>query len=166
MKIRRATASDAAALAALNRDVQGMHALAWPNRFRRDASDEVVGLAFRAMIEAPASFWLVVEDERLMGYLSAEFRTREESWCVKPHQVCYVAAMVVAPEDRRQGIGRALLEELQREADARGVTEIELDVWAFNAEARRAFARLGFEPLMERMRLGTRRANVAPDQSR
>jgi hypothetical protein len=41
------------------------------------------------------------------------------------------------------------------------VTKIELDVWSFNDEARRAFASLGFRKVMERMALSAE----LPDQA-
>ena len=160
MKIRRAILSDLPALVSLNSGVQGMHADAFPERFRRDAPVDAVARAFGAMIEAPSSYWLVAEAEEPIGFLSAEFRDRDESWCLVSHRVCYLAGIVVAPGYRRRGIARALLAELEREVKARGAASIELDVWAFNESARKAFAQLGFRRLMERMSL-----TVEPNQS-
>ena len=111
--------------------------------------------AFGAMMEAPSAYWLVAEEEQPIAFLSAEFRERPESWCLVSHRVCYLAGIVVAPEFRRRGIARALLTELKREADARGVAGIELDVWSFNEQAKRFFIRVGFQGLMERMTLVT-----------
>ena len=153
MKIRQAEVTDVPQLVALNRIAHDMHADAFPGRFRRDASEQVVAGAFTAIIEAPASYWLVAEEEQPVGFLSAEFRECGETWCLAARRVCYLAGMVVAPGFRRRGIARALLGGLRREAEARGVSAIELDVWAFNEEARDAFARPGFKPLMERMAL-------------
>jgi len=162
MKIRRAKSADVPRLVVLNRALQDAHAEALPKKFRRDVPEEVVARAFVAMMEAASSHWLVAEvDEKIAGFLSGEFREREESWCVKAHRVCYLAAIVVAPEFRRRGIARALLEELKREVAARGVDFIELDVWAFNEEAWRAFAKLGFERVMERMMLAAGNPNQA-----
>lgn len=153
MKIRRATVSDVRMLMALNQSVQDMHADAYPERFRRDAPEEIVQQAFNAMIQAPSSYWLVAEEDEPMAFLSAEFREREASWCLTAHRVCYLAGLVVAPGFRCRGIARALFDELRREVDARGFTSIELDVWAFNEPARHVFTRLGFRPLAERMTL-------------
>lgn len=91
--------------------------------------------------------------ERSLAYLSAEFRERAETWCAVAQHVCYLSGIAVAPPFRRQGIARALFAELKREAAARGATNIELDVWAFNEEARQVFARLGFRVIMQRMSL-------------
>lgn len=159
MKIRRAEISDVPHLVALNRIAQEMHADAFPERYQRDAPDRVVADAFTAMIEASTSYWLVAEEEQPVGFLSSEFRECAENWCLVSRRVCYLAGMVVAPDFRRRGIARALVDALRREADARGVVDIELDVWAFNAEARAPFATLGFKPLMERMALGREAPN-------
>jgi diamine N-acetyltransferase len=156
MRIRKATASDAAALVTLNRAVQEMHADAFPEKFRRNVPDDEVERAFRATLQADPSYWLVAEDDEPIAFLSAEFREREETWCLAAHRVCYLSALVVAPHYRRRGIARALLQELQQEAEARGVTTIELDVWAFNEQAKQAFASLGFRGVMERMSLASR----------
>lgn len=154
MKIRKATVADIPVLVALNQNLQNMHAEAFPERFRRNVPAETVERAFRAMIQAPSSYWLVAEEDQPIAFLSAEFREREENWCLVAHRVCYLAGIMVAPPFRRKGIARALLGELRREADARGVTSIELDVWAFNEQAKQAFTSLGFCGIMERMTLG------------
>jgi ribosomal protein S18 acetylase RimI-like enzyme len=161
MKIRQATISDVPVLVSLNRAVQEMHADAFPEKFRRDAPEEVVARAFGAMIEAPSAYWIVAEEEQPIAFLSAEFREREESWCFVSHRVCYLAGIVVAPGFRRRGIARMLLDALQQEAVARGVKCIELDVWAFNEAAKQVFLKLGFHGVMERMTLSAGR----PDKS-
>ena len=153
MKIRPATPTDVPQLVTLNRAVQAMHAVALPARFRSDAPDEVVSRAFTEMLELRSACWLIAEENEPVGFLSAEFRDGEESWCQRPHRVCYLAGIAVAPGSRRKGVARALINELRRETAQRGVREIELDVWAFNTEARAVFARLGFRPLTERLEL-------------
>jgi GNAT superfamily N-acetyltransferase len=150
MKIRIATVSDVEALVALNRIAQDMHVQAFPDRFRRDAPQQIVADAFAEKIQASTSYWLVAEEDELVAFLSADFFEREESWHSVARRVCYLAGIVVAPSFRRRGIARALIGALQREADARGMT-IELDVFAFNDEAKEVFSKLGFKQVMERM---------------
>ena len=71
----------------------------------------------------------------------------------------------VAPEHRRMGIARHLIEALQGEARSRGVHQIELDVWQFNESARTAYEHLGFAPIMQRMQLkfGTQEGRSASE---
>jgi len=150
MNIRRATISDVPALVELNRGTQAMHAAAVPEIFRAAPPDEVVAAAFVSSIQMPSALWLVAEDRDICGYLSADFRELPETWCRVHHRICYIASIAVAPESRRKGTARALVSELKREAEDRGVRRIELSVWSFNEEAKRAFDHLGFRPLMER----------------
>ena len=156
MKIRQATVSDVPVLVALNGIAQDMHADAFPERFKRDAPKQVVADAFTAMIQSSTSYWLVAEEEQPTAFLSADFCERPESWHSVSRRVCYLAGIVVAPDYRRRGVARTLLAALKREADARGVDCIELDVWSFNDEAREVFSKLGFNRLMERMALSTK----------
>ncbi len=160
MKIRKATVADIPALVLLHRDVQETHAQAFPERFRSGFPGQVVAEALAQSIEAPSAYWLVAEKEQLIGFLSAEFRNREESWCMVAHRACYLSGIFVAASFRRQGIARALLDELTRETALRGASYIDLDVWASNPGAREAFARLGFKRSMERMTLPTGMPNT------
>jgi ribosomal protein S18 acetylase RimI-like enzyme len=159
MRIRSATVQDIPALVSLNQIVHSMHVAAYPGRFRQEPPDELVAHAFKEAIEASSSYWLLAEEEQVCGFLSAEFRQRDESWHSIAHHVCYIGGIVVSPHSRRLGIARTLLDELKREACVRSVDRIELDVWAFNSEARMAFASLGFHSIMERMTLAESEPN-------
>ena len=167
MKVRKATTSDVSAIVALNREVHSRHSEAFPEVFRANPSDEEVTEAFGAVIDAPSGCWFVAsEDQTVIGYLSAEFREREETWCRTAQRVCYLGGIVVDPTFRRKGVARELVAALKREAAKRDTAQIELDVWEFNDDAQKAFADLGFEPLMQRMRLklniGGNRAKIIP----
>ena len=153
MKIREATETDLSTLVSLNRDLHSRHAESFPEILKSKPSDEDVSGAFRNKMEARTSYWLVAEEAEggIIGYLSAEFRRRDETWCSIAHRVCYLGGIVVAPEFRGKGVAKALLAVLKREVSARNVFQIELEVWAFNREAKEAFTKLGFHPLMQRM---------------
>lgn len=151
MNVRKATAADVPALVELNRVVQTMHAEAHPERIRRDVPDAVVAEAFVAAMAAPSACWLLAEQAEPIGFLNAEFRDREESWCTVARRVCYLNGIVTAPDFRQTGVARALVAELRREAELQHADAIELDVWAFNPTAAEVFAKLGFQPLMQRM---------------
>ncbi len=51
----------------------------------------------------------------------------------------------VLPEARGKGVGTALLDELERRARARGCAKITLEVYDSNTDAKRLYARRGFE---------------------
>jgi ribosomal protein S18 acetylase RimI-like enzyme len=54
--------------------------------------------------------------------------------------------LAVQPEYRGRGIGRLLLEEVERRARARGSSKLTLEVHATNVDAMRLYRRFGFGP--------------------
>ena len=61
--------------------------------------------------------------------------------------------LVVTAAQRRSGIGRALLQTVADAATAAGVSEVELNSWAFNHVAHAAFQSFGFVPKVIRFEL-------------
>lgn len=57
----------------------------------------------------------------------------------------WVNNLAVRRDRQRQGLGRALLEDLLAEADRHGVRRVLLEVAADNAPAQKLYARYGFE---------------------
>ena len=55
-----------------------------------------------------------------------------------------VANVATHPDYRRRGLGRAIVAALQREALARGVTSVFLEVRVSNESARRLYEEMGF----------------------
>ena len=64
-----------------------------------------------------------------------------------------VDQLCVAESQRKRGLGRTLMNAISDEAKRAGVSTLELACWAFNREAQRAFARLGFVPKVTRFEL-------------
>jgi ribosomal protein S18 acetylase RimI-like enzyme len=73
-------------------------------------------------------------------------------------QVLYIQHMAIAPEFRRRGVGTLLLSSAMESARIKGINRVELDVWTFNAEARRFYTKHGFEVFNERMQLSINEA--------
>ncbi|MCD7859061.1 MAG: ribosomal protein S18-alanine N-acetyltransferase [Firmicutes bacterium] len=86
-------------------------------------------------LENPLSYWLVaVEGERVAGYIGSQSVLGESD----------MMNLAVAPEFRRQGIGRALADRLMADLYARGNKKLTLEVRASNEAAIALYARLGF----------------------
>jgi ribosomal protein S18 acetylase RimI-like enzyme len=62
-------------------------------------------------------------------------------------KTAHVTDIYVRPEQRRQGIGRALLAELIEPAREAGLGHVSLEVLTHNVDARRLYERLGFVPV-------------------
>jgi ribosomal protein S18 acetylase RimI-like enzyme len=62
----------------------------------------------------------------------------------------YVDALATDPAFRRRGAARALLDEAEREASARGLTSVALDTTMTNEGARALYAAVGFDEVAYR----------------
>ena len=83
----------------------------------------------------PISLWLVaVEDERVIGYVGSQTVPPEAD----------VMNLAVAPEYRRQGIGRQLMQALTEVLHTQGIESLFLEVRASNDPAIALYSEFGF----------------------
>ena len=61
--------------------------------------------------------------------------------------------MYVVPEHRGKGLNGGLIKELVQWAKDRDIHEVQLDVYAENQSAIKAYTKLGFKPDLLKMRL-------------
>jgi GNAT superfamily N-acetyltransferase len=95
-----------------------------------------------AVVERPA--------RQLVGVVEASAASRPP--ISRPSLILHVHALYVAPDHRRRGIGRDLLEAVLAWGRARGCAEAQLSVLTENP-ARKLYESLGFEPFELEMRL-------------
>ena len=90
--------------------------------------------------------WLVAEDEGgvLAGFLEVGLRSHADG-CDTRQPVGYVEGWFVREEQRRKGIGAALLRAAENWARARGCIEMASDALIDNALSQTAHTSLGFE---------------------
>jgi ribosomal protein S18 acetylase RimI-like enzyme len=143
--IRRATAADAATLAALNAHVQSWHAAHYPDVFFARPDPEGLVAWFANRLADPACTAFVVGDPPV-GYALCQLQTREASVFSPAIRRLMIDHVAVAPEVRRQGHGQRLLEATRGLARDLGVDEILLDTWEANTEAHAFFRAAGFSP--------------------
>ncbi|MES1199175.1 MAG: ribosomal protein S18-alanine N-acetyltransferase [Pseudomonadota bacterium] len=82
----------------------------------------------------PASFALVAQEREVHGFVLA--------WAIVGESE--ILTLAVAPEHRRRGVGRALLDAAMAAAITRGASAMVLDVADDNAPARTLYERAGF----------------------
>ena len=89
-----------------------------------------------ALADTNAAFLLAVQDGAAVGFALVEYAgwTPEFS-CVLPHRYARLSDLVVAPAQRGQGIGSALLGAAKRWARDRRLEYLELNVLAQNTAA-------------------------------
>jgi N-acetylglutamate synthase-like GNAT family acetyltransferase len=99
-----------------------------------------------ALVADPAVTVLVVErDGRVVGLASMHVMP-----LIERAPLGRVSAIVVAADERRAGIGRALVERVESEARARGCERLELTSAERRADAHAFYRDLGFEPASQR----------------
>ena len=81
-----------------------------------------------------ACYTLLCEEDTVIGYCAF--------W--QAEDVADITNVAVHPDYRRRGLGKKLLEEALRKADARGVRQMFLEVRVSNAAARALYAAFGF----------------------
>jgi GNAT superfamily N-acetyltransferase len=89
----------------------------------------VVGLPGRSPLDPAGCLWLGKAIDQLSGASQA-----------------HLFLLYVAPEHRRQGIGRALMQTAHRWAKAQGYTRMGLQVFSHNQTALKLYEQLGYEP--------------------
>jgi GNAT superfamily N-acetyltransferase len=148
--IRPARDADADAIAAQVMEVQAMHVAAHPSIFRPPAAGMFPASRARELMRSPLHVFLVAcEGQEIVGHAYAEVQHQEESPFKYASARLHLHQFAVRTERRGAGVGSRLLEALRAEAQARGIAELSLDVWTFNAGARAFYAREGFRPMRE-----------------
>jgi shikimate dehydrogenase len=150
--VRQATADDAAAIAAINRQVQAMHAAAVPDFFKPPTAATFPPEFWRERLTQPDVFILVAElAGAVIGYLYADTAPTIETPHTYARPRCFIHQLGVDDAHRHQGAGAALLAAAKAHARAQGITLLALTTWAFNEQAVRFFTRAGFAVYNYRM---------------
>jgi ribosomal protein S18 acetylase RimI-like enzyme len=148
--VRRATSADAELLAALNAEVQAIHAAALPASFKPPGPQAAAATA--GLAANPNNLIFVAEaDAAPAGYIYASVTRHGETPWRHAYEMIYIHQIGVRVAHRRRGVGGALIAAVRAEAASRNVALLGLDVWSFNADARAFFRRQGFAPCQERM---------------
>jgi ribosomal protein S18 acetylase RimI-like enzyme len=143
--IRRATPADAPILARLSAHVQSWHAAQYPEAFFPAPDPVALSQHFAKRLSDPGCVALLAGDPAT-GYALCQLQTRDLSIFSPPVRRLMVDQIAVAPEARRQGQGRALLQAARALARDWAVDEILLDTWEANHEAHAFFRAEGFHP--------------------
>ena len=140
MKIRGMETRDYAAYCALMDELHGLHRAARPDIYApAPALPDEAAFAERLKDE----IGLVCEDAGgVIGLAVMRVRTYAVP-AVKTHTTGWIEDICVKREARGRGAGRLLYEALMREAKRAGLERVELNVWAFNEEARAFYEHMG-----------------------
>jgi ribosomal protein S18 acetylase RimI-like enzyme len=152
--IRRAEPADVPRLGALGGDLVRMHHATDPRRFL--LVDEVdKGYAWwlgRELSRKDAVVLVATRTGAVVGYAYGAREGRDWNALLDEHGAIH--DVFVAPEARREGTGRALVDAMIRELEALGAKRIVLSTMVGNDAARRLFEACGFRSTMLEMTRG------------
>ncbi len=113
----------------------------------RIEAEAALGKALALFVDRPdyGFLWTAFDGPRAVACAPVGFSISVTAGAV----VANLDYVVVAPEYRRHGIGRGLLESLATELKRMEIARIDVSVHLDNAEGRRFYAALGFEPTRE-----------------
>jgi GNAT superfamily N-acetyltransferase len=144
MRVRQATPEDVPSLVALFQELDRLQA-DWRVFTPRPGFYNEVGDKYQEAIDNPDAVVLVAEDDEgeVVGMAYGEARTPSR---FSDERALELSGIVVRAGYRGRGVGRALVSEAARFADARGVDWIELKTFAPNRGAMEFWEELGFTP--------------------
>jgi ribosomal protein S18 acetylase RimI-like enzyme len=150
--IRPATTADLEAVGRLGAILVRTHHDFDPKRFMAASARTERGYAsfLGSQLREKDVILLVAEQHgEVVGYSYAAVEGRDYMSLRGPAGVLH--DIVVAPEQRRHGVGSVLLDATLRALESRGVPQIVLSTAALNEGAKRLFARAGFRETMVEM---------------
>lgn len=151
MKIRKAIATDSLLLSLLCVDVQRLHAENHPEIFKLPQSDDFATSFFDEMLADPTTrIYIAEEEQRAIGYIFCKLFERPEGPFTYASRFLQIEHISVRPEAQQNGVGTALLKQVEKLARELGVTKIQLNSWDFNTKAHTFFERYGFAKIEHR----------------
>lgn len=109
--------------------------------YRADVPDEIVALTWTRLMDRTSGMvglCAVTEQDQPVGIALLIFHL--STWSATTY--CYLEDLYVAPEARGRGAGKALIEAIYAEADARGATRTYWVTEEENDDARRLYERV------------------------
>ncbi|HEX6270740.1 MAG TPA: GNAT family N-acetyltransferase [Anaerolineales bacterium] len=109
------------------------------------SADFAVAFFTEMLAEASASIYIAEVHGEAVGYILCKLVERAENPFTFAMRFLLVDQLSVRPEARRQGVGRALMNQAEMLAKELAVQKIQLDSWDFNTGAHSFFESLGFQ---------------------
>ncbi len=145
MIIKHATQDEVPEIVMLNEYVQKIHAEAHPDLFKYPTDAAEMTTFFESIVSKPDHYcYIAYLDEQPVGYLWAAIQDRPENPFKYAQRRLYINHVAVHDQYRRHHVGQALFVKADELAQSLGITELALDVWAFNDTAQTFFKSRGF----------------------
>jgi len=152
MEIRLATPEDLHVLVSVQRETQDLHVAYDPTCYRRSTDGELTAAMGEFLATDQTVVWIAWVDDVPAGFLVFKISAAAQTAYCHARSDGLIDQLAVAERFRRQGVGRALMDQAERYAIERGCNELRLGVITSNSAARDFYAAIDFEPVLERWR--------------
>jgi len=150
------TRDDCEAVGVLFAELDALHADRLPLLFRPVPQSYRGRTFFERILADEHQTVLLAEETRVLGFVHILLVETPDLPLFNPQLRGLVNAVFVARERRRAGLATALMQAAEAWAAKRGAARIELNTYAFNDEAERAFAAMGYLALSRKLWKPTR----------
>ncbi|WP_035852910.1 GNAT family N-acetyltransferase [Deefgea rivuli] len=140
---RPATMTDLHAICYLGNEVNRLHQQVWPNLFAEVSELERDAAHWRYAI-GNAGCFVASNEDGVIGFVTGQI-CRDESPMLVNFNFCRIGTICVATAYRGLGIGKQLMLNIERWAQAENASEVRLNVFSFNQAAIQLYQELGFD---------------------
>lgn len=138
MIIRKATVEDAFDLISLCKKGNDMHYEVRPDKFTYKEDDMYFQMIRRSIELGYNIFLVAVEDDKFIGYIYYTILEKKD-------KIAYIEQFYVEEEYRNKGVGKALMNEVEKIASNNKCDKVELNCWSFNQNALDFYYHLGYK---------------------
>jgi len=150
--IRPAAETDYVGLNGLFEELDEHHREALPHVFRKpDGPPRTKDFLSGVLADQNAVIYIAETDDQIIGLVYAYVRSIPGIPIRIPCRVGEVDQIIVRQKYRRHGVGKALMQRVDRWACQMKLDRLELSVWNFNEEAREFYRELRYETAFIRM---------------
>ena len=151
VEIRHATLADYHPICSLIAQVDAQHRSAYPDRFRAARPVREKAVLQSWLDDTDTHIWVAEANAGIAGTVWFAVRSTPDVPIMVPRTFIHIDTLVVDEQQRRRGIGQALMKAVHQWGRKHSINEIELGVWAFNETAIDFYRHLGYEILYHKM---------------
>lgn len=138
-------------IAALNEDVQNLHARLHPEMFKPYNRAEMEKALEHFLADPNCHCYLVCQDGAAIGYAVFFIKEAKENAFHYTIRTLCIDQISVLPGHRGTGAGQLLMQKAEQLAQAHQIHKIELDHWSANVVAAAFFRKNGYRLYKERL---------------
>jgi GNAT superfamily N-acetyltransferase len=143
--VREAQKGDYEQTCVLFRQLDDHHRDLAPETFQEVDGDARPSTYFRSYLEDPSKvFFVASRDGELLGFANCQLGFSPQHPMFVERVFVAVDNIFVLPEERRQGIGKALMEKIRAWGKRKGASEMRLSLYTQNDEGLHFYRQLGF----------------------